>query len=219
MAADVEAFLEKVSGPAVVVGHSLGGGLGAMLASKRPDLVRALVIEDTNPWFDVSSEQDKHLIDGFRVMGRFIASAKRKGWTAEDIAAKTARAAYPRPGLGTKEEHMSPRMQLAVGEGFLAMDEEMFLQLDSGFGSLTPSGKVDVPGVLLIGNPKWGAAFPPGLEGDFAALAPRMRIAAFDNVGHEIHYCKGSAARFVEEVRKVIAEAYGKEWVEEVAKM
>ena len=46
-AADVLDQLD--AGPAVVVGHSMGGLHGLVLAARRPDLVRALVVEDMSP--------------------------------------------------------------------------------------------------------------------------------------------------------------------------
>ena len=45
MAADVTELLAQV-GPAVVVGHSMGGLHGLVAAARRPDLIRALVVED-----------------------------------------------------------------------------------------------------------------------------------------------------------------------------
>lgn len=44
-AADVIEVLER-TGPAVVIGHSMGGLHGLVAAARRPDLVRALVVED-----------------------------------------------------------------------------------------------------------------------------------------------------------------------------
>lgn len=45
MATDAAEVLDEV-GPAVVIGHSMGGLHGLVLAARRPDLVRALVVED-----------------------------------------------------------------------------------------------------------------------------------------------------------------------------
>ncbi len=45
LAADVVELLGDV-GPAVVIGHSMGGLHGLVAAAQRPDLVRALVVED-----------------------------------------------------------------------------------------------------------------------------------------------------------------------------
>lgn len=45
MATDAVEVLDGI-GPAVVIGHSMGGLHGLVLAARRPDLVRALVVED-----------------------------------------------------------------------------------------------------------------------------------------------------------------------------
>ena len=37
---------EKIAGPAIVVGHSFGGGIAVLLAARRPDLVAGLVLDD-----------------------------------------------------------------------------------------------------------------------------------------------------------------------------
>ncbi|WP_281690277.1 alpha/beta fold hydrolase [Pseudonocardia thermophila] len=45
LVADVETVLEPL-GPATVIGHSMGGLHALVLAARRPDLVRALIVED-----------------------------------------------------------------------------------------------------------------------------------------------------------------------------
>src|SRR4051812_41086378 len=46
-APDVIAFLEdRVDQPVVLIGHSLGGVVAATVAQQRPDLVRAVLLED-----------------------------------------------------------------------------------------------------------------------------------------------------------------------------
>jgi len=43
---DIAAFLQEISGPAVLMGHSLGGIIAVATAKARPDLVRALIVAD-----------------------------------------------------------------------------------------------------------------------------------------------------------------------------
>ena len=43
---DIAAFLREVSGPAVLMGHSLGGIIAVAAAKARPNLVRALIVVD-----------------------------------------------------------------------------------------------------------------------------------------------------------------------------
>jgi pimeloyl-ACP methyl ester carboxylesterase len=102
MAADVIEFMSFISGPAIIVGHSLGGGIGGHIASKRPDLVPALVVEDANFYLDFDSTRDKDMVDGFLAIQKFIRSSKAKGVTAQQMTERTAKAPYPRPGLGRR---------------------------------------------------------------------------------------------------------------------
>lgn len=46
---DCVAFLQRVSGPAILVGQSLGGLVAVAAAARRPDLVRAVYSEDSVP--------------------------------------------------------------------------------------------------------------------------------------------------------------------------
>jgi pimeloyl-ACP methyl ester carboxylesterase len=43
---DIAAFMQEVSGPAVLMGHSLGGIVAVVTAQACPDLVRALIVGD-----------------------------------------------------------------------------------------------------------------------------------------------------------------------------
>ncbi len=49
MVDDAIAILEQLGEPAVVVGHSLGGAVALTVAVRRPELVRAVVLEDPAP--------------------------------------------------------------------------------------------------------------------------------------------------------------------------
>lgn len=60
MATDAAEVLDEV-GPAVVIGHSMGGLHGLVLAARRPDLVRALVVEDMAVDFRDRSADDARL--------------------------------------------------------------------------------------------------------------------------------------------------------------
>jgi pimeloyl-ACP methyl ester carboxylesterase len=57
MTADVAELLAEV-GPAVVIGHSMGGLHGLVLAARHPELVRALVVEDMGVDFRGRNAED-----------------------------------------------------------------------------------------------------------------------------------------------------------------
>jgi pimeloyl-ACP methyl ester carboxylesterase len=58
---DIKAFLQEVSGPAVLMGHSLGGIIAVATAKACPDLVHALIVVDAPldavTWGQVMQEQ------------------------------------------------------------------------------------------------------------------------------------------------------------------
>lgn len=58
MVADVIALLEQLGEAPVVMGHSLGGAVALAAAVRRPDLVRALVLEDPAPLGPDDRQQD-----------------------------------------------------------------------------------------------------------------------------------------------------------------
>jgi len=58
MVDDAVTILEQLDTPAVVVGHSLGGAVALTAAVRRPELVRALVLEDPAPRAPLDPQAD-----------------------------------------------------------------------------------------------------------------------------------------------------------------
>ncbi len=87
MYAATEAVLEDV-GPALVVGHSMGGAMAAALAARRPELVHAVVIEDP-AWLDESPWGDEE-----EVIRQRVADARFAAEDPEPAIAK-CRAEHP----------------------------------------------------------------------------------------------------------------------------
>ena len=58
MVDDALGILNRLDGPAVVVGHSLGGAVALAAAVRRPELVRALVLEDPAPLGPDDAQRD-----------------------------------------------------------------------------------------------------------------------------------------------------------------
>jgi pimeloyl-ACP methyl ester carboxylesterase len=80
--------------PCTVIGHSLGGGVAAALAQQRPDLVRAVVLED--PALvgadDVAELQDNSLMDAFRFIRDTTPHIQAMGMSVDDLSATIAAA-------------------------------------------------------------------------------------------------------------------------------
>ena len=82
---DAVAVCEQAANqPAVVIGHSLGGGAAAALAQQRPDLVRAVLLED--PALAGSTEiGDNSLLEGFTLMRDLIPQVQASGMLVDDL--------------------------------------------------------------------------------------------------------------------------------------
>ena len=92
---DIACFLrERVSSPAIVFGHSLGGMVGMWVAAHHPELVRALVLGDNMILADrIPTPMYATLFSGLRDLAR-------KGGSVEKIAKGIGRIDLPLPGLG-----------------------------------------------------------------------------------------------------------------------
>jgi pimeloyl-ACP methyl ester carboxylesterase len=92
---DIAAFIGgSLSQPAVIVGHSLGGHVGAAAAAARPELVRAIVVGDAP--FDLARLR-RH-IGASRAQNEGWRDLSASGAAAADIAARLPDVATPLSG-------------------------------------------------------------------------------------------------------------------------
>jgi len=194
--ADATAICEQVLGtPAVIVGHSLGGGTAAGLAQTRPDLVRGVVLEDPaimpppagggGPTVDLEGNS---LLDGFRLMRESIPRLQASGISPADLAA--ALRAAPSPSGPTFGELVTDDALDAMAEGMLQLDASVLDPVFDGSAApvFDPERPLPVPGVVIAGDP----ALPDTLvrEADLQRLAersPDVECRVADGCGHLIH--------------------------------
>src|SRR5690349_10496794 len=79
-------FLDHLKVPAVLMGHSIGGAIALMVAARRPDMVRALIIEDA----PFTLESYRHVVESSREMFGEWMHAKRAAQSEADLAVKLA---------------------------------------------------------------------------------------------------------------------------------
>lgn len=95
--ADAIGVLERY-GPALLLGHSLGGRVAAAAAVTRPDLVRALVLEDpaltagtvTPPGFVAEQQRFLATFEGDGAAAEVVRMRAETGWSDAEIAAWAA---------------------------------------------------------------------------------------------------------------------------------
>ncbi|HEY8758568.1 MAG TPA: alpha/beta hydrolase [Candidatus Limnocylindria bacterium] len=183
---DLLRVIETVAGgPAIVIGHSLGGATALVAAAKRPAAVRALVLEE--PVVD-NWDRDwraQYYTDVRAALGK----------SAEPPAFKRAVASIPLPARG-------PRGERTVGEvrGFYAADRlaTYYKDVDPAFveqfGHSKPDGHEQVvsavptmPTLLLAAHTADGSALKEGEPEALVKKWPDAQLVKFPSVGHRIH--------------------------------
>ncbi len=175
MARDVTELLDEI-GPAIVVGHSMGGLHGLVAAARRPDLVRALVVEDM--------AVDFRGADADTARAWFGALPQ----PFPSLAAVRAAFGHPRPEFG---EYMA-RCVEERSDGW-----HLLCRVDDGVEIAAEWARVDhwaeLPAVrcpVLLLEAEQSVA-PPG---QIAAMAARLRDARHVRVpdtGHLVHVAEG----------------------------
>ena len=187
--ADAVAVCEQVAGrPAVVIGHSLGGGAAAALAQQRPDLVRAIVLED--PALAGSTEiGDNSLREGFALMRDLIPQVQASGMSVDDLA--DAISTLPNAATGrTLGEDLCPDALRTIAEGLLVLDATVLdVVLD---GTLVPpfdpTAAIPVPGILVAADPASSDAVArPAILEVLARTSPQLATWAVPGATHQIH--------------------------------
>ena len=210
--ADATAICEQVLGqPAVVVGHSLGGGTAAGLAQTQPELVRGVVLEDPaimappTPG-EAAALEGSSLLDGFRLMRESIPRLQESGVSATDLA-NILRGA-PSPSGQIFGEAVHDDALEAMAEAMLQLDATV---LDPVFdGSSTPvfdpRRELPVPGIVVAGD----SASPDTIvrSPDIALLAehsPKIECRVVAGAGHLIHDSKQHRDAVLDAVRDLLA--------------
>lgn len=206
-AGDAAAVIEQlVGGPAVVIGHSLGGITAAHLAQQHPDLVTAVLLEDPPLYFG-----DKATFDAtpFAVVFPLIRAAIDQ-WHADGVdAASIAAALAVTPsmtGQGTMGDENQPDALAAFGTGFAALDTTVYDPVFNGeaLGGYDVDRPIPVPGIVLQPDRELGAAFFDEHAAALAATSPAIEVVRIRGVGHLIHDSRTHRATYVDEVRRFL---------------
>ena len=191
---------------AVVIGHSLGGGAAAALAQQRPDLVRAVLLED--PALAGSTEiGDNSLLEGFTLMRDLIPQVQASGMLVDDLVSAIAALSSGATGRLLGEDLCADALR-AMAEGLLALDVSV---LDAVLdGTLVPpfdaARPIPVPGVVLAADPASSDAVtrPAHLE-ILACSSPQLETWSVPGATHQIHSSRATREIFTAAVRGLLA--------------
>jgi len=177
MAADAARVLTE---PGVVVGHSMGGLHGIALAAARPDLVRALVVEDM----------------GVDFVGHDAGAAR--AWFAAlpqpfpSLDAVRRAFGHPRPEFG---DYMAQCVQQRADGFHLLAPVEITTEIAAEWARRDFWAELDAVRcpVLLIEADE--SAVPPGQMAEMARRLPHARHVRIPGTGHLVHAAAPAAYR------------------------
>jgi pimeloyl-ACP methyl ester carboxylesterase len=185
--ADVVEILRQVGGgPAVLVGHSLGGSTAWWVAQHHPELLAGAFLEDPPLYMGEPAEHaDNPIASIFPIIRDNAIAMREEGLTPEQAAERLA-AAPMRPGQTTGELMVADGI-LARAKAQLAMDPEVLTRAADGttLAGTDLTSPVTVPVLLLAASVQ--PAFKPEHEERLAATHPEVRVVRVEDAGHGIH--------------------------------
>lgn len=204
--ADVAAILREVAGgPAVVVGHSLGGSTGWWLAQNEPELLAGAFLEDPPLYMGEPAENAKNPAAAMFPAIRDKAIAMREEGLDDEAAAARLAAAPMREGA-TAGDLMTADGLLARAHAHLVMDPEVLTMASDGttLGETDLVAPVGVPVLILAAGVQ--PAFKPEHEERLKATHPDVTVVRIAGAGHGIHDEKAHRADYVEQLTAFLDE-------------
>nr|WP_255426935.1 alpha/beta fold hydrolase [Pseudonocardia sp. C8] len=174
LAADVVELLER-TGPAALVGHSMGGISALLAAVARPELVTAVVVEDSP--LDLTGSPPG-LLDDMRSWFGVVAGPHPSRAALERVTG------HPRPEVGI---HMG-RCAVRRDDGWwLACDVGDALEIARHWTRAPLLDEVSRARVPLLVIEAGESAVPPGQLELLAARVPGARHVRLPGTGHLVH--------------------------------
>jgi pimeloyl-ACP methyl ester carboxylesterase len=195
-AEDVAAFLREIVGePAVLFGHSLGGQVAVMVASRYPHLVSALIIGDAP--FDREKLRARLALGRERLVAwRDLAGTAR---SIEEVVEAIKDTPLEVPG---KPEPVSARVlygenhpgHLWMAGNLRGNDPEMlnavieFDEMHAAYDYERLFPQISCPVLIIQANPALGGAISNEEVERALALLPDATVARLEKVGHELFW-------------------------------
>ena len=203
---DVAAILREVGeGPAVIVGHSLGGSTGWWLAQNEAELLAGAFLEDPPLYMGEPAEHADNPAAGMFPLVRDNAKAMREEGL-DDEAAAARLAAAPMGDGATAGELMMADGLLARAHAHLVMDPEVLTMAADNrtLGETDVDAPVGVPVLILAAGVQ--PAFKPEHEERMKATHPDVTVVRVAGAGHGIHDEKAHRPEYVEQLTAFLAK-------------
>jgi N-formylmaleamate deformylase len=177
----------------VLLGHSMGASTSLLAAARRPEVPRAIVLEDPPPswaWSERPAEDERARVAEMRARFR-----EMKRLTAAELAAEQ-RAAAPTWSEAEVARWVDAkqRFDLAAGGYVDATDAVDWAAVLSD---------VRCPVLLVTGDQEAGALVGPDETEQLRTLVPQLQVAHVPDAGHSIRH--DHLERYLDAVRRFLA--------------
>ncbi len=176
-------FLDQLNGPAVLVGHSIGGAIALMLAAQRHNKVRALIIEDAP--FTLECYR-REVESGRERFGRWL-HLKRSARSEADLALKLAEEYRSYPGLTSMWHMFFAGCLWQLDPTFfdaLLNDFEAFVER---YDHKVMLPRINCPMLFLRGETKLGAVMTDDELSWLEQNYKNVKCRVFEGLGHLLH--------------------------------
>ncbi len=210
-AADAVAAL-RAAGPAVVVGHSLGGVAAWWAAQLVPELVLGAFLEDPPLYM---GEPDQHRLNGgvphFRHLRAIVPEWQAAGISEAEAAARLAEEPFAPDPSRRVGEVVTEEALAARAYALLHVDPTVLDTVIDGtlLSATDTSAAVSVPMRVLAADDALGAAFASRHEERLRMTHPEVEVVRLAGAGHSIHDERANRDRYLSEVATFIANASG----------
>lgn len=186
---DALTVLAWLGRPAVLFGHSLGALVAAGAAAARPELVRAVILEDPPSAGFLARLPETGYYPTFQAMRRLAGSTR----PVSEVARELGDTPIPTPNGVVKLSALRDACSLRFIARCLAdVDGEVFtpaLEGDwlTGYDERAVWRSMACPALLLRGDPAAGGMLPQDDADHMRADAPDLTAIDFPGTGHLIH--------------------------------
>jgi len=205
--ADAVAVLrELVTGPALLVGHSLGGVVAWWVAQNHPELVSAVLLEDP-PLLagDTPERLAGRFRDVFRGVRSMILEHRAHGLPEADLEERIAALRWA-PGTPPFREVMTDDAIAALAFGYHRLDIGVIDGAIDGstLAATDTDAPVTRPVVIVAADDALGAAFSSEDAVVLASRGQRVQVTRIEGSGHRIHQSRRHRATYLENLEEFL---------------
>jgi esterase len=179
---------QVIGGPAIVVGHSLGGGTAAALAQAHPEFVAAAFMEDPVLMGADDTLEGNSLGEAFALMRQMVPVMQEQGMTAQALADLLG--GMPGSTGVPMAQVMHADALLAMASGLLQLDAAVLDPVITGemVPAYDPLTAIPVPSLVLAADPASPDAVVRAVQVQrLAEHSPLTEVRVMAGAGHLIH--------------------------------